>query len=145
MRSKGQECEQHWETGLACSEMLSSVTPGWDGCRCEMEVLCFKTKGLWKVIFNLTTILFEILLSKQLVSQEGISIRLQKFKGNSGVMGWRRQEAGGDLVGTGLLLSPAVLPHVSPDQRAAPGQEVREKKGEKKKRGFKYRLETKGV
>lgn len=39
----------------------------------------------------------------------GTSIRRHKFKGNTRAMGWKRQEAGGDLVGTGLLLSPAVL------------------------------------
>lgn len=49
------------------------------------------------------------MLGKQLVSQEGLGIGRQKFKGDSGVMGWKRQEAEGDLVGTGLLLSPAVL------------------------------------
>lgn len=38
-----------------------------------------------------------------------LSIRRHKFKGNTRAMGWKRQEAGGDLVGTGLLLSPAVL------------------------------------
>lgn len=38
-----------------------------------------------------------------------LSIRRHKFKGNTRAMGWKRQEAEGDLVGTGLLLSPAVL------------------------------------
>lgn len=49
-------------------------------------------------------------------------------------------EAGGDLVGTGLLLSPAVLSVSLPNPRAAPGQEATKKKGKREKRGFKYRL-----
>ncbi len=67
-------------------------------------------KGLRKVISNLTTVfLFVTLLGKQLASQGGLGIGWQEFKGDSWVMRWKRHEAGGDWVGLGLLLSPAVL------------------------------------
>lgn len=87
--------------------------------------------------------LFVILLGKQLASQGGI--RRRKFKGNSRVMGWKRQQAGGDWVGRGLLLSPAVLSmsFLTAGQSQVtrpPRRKERETRG-----GFKYRLETGGV
>lgn len=104
-----------------------------------MEVLHHINKGLGKVISNLV-FLFVTLLGKQLASQEGLGIGWQKFKGDAGVMGWKRQEAGGDLVGTGLLLSPAVLSMSTltegqPQVRRPPRTKERERWG-----GFKYRL-----
>lgn len=56
-----------------------------------------------------TLFLFVRVLGKQSISQEGLGIGRQKFKGILRVMGWKRQQAGGHLVGKGLLLSPAVL------------------------------------
>lgn len=78
--------------------------------------------------------LFVALLGKQSVSQEGLGIGRQKFKGDSGVMGWKTQEAGGDLVGTGLLLSPAVLSmsfltEGQPQVRRPPRRKERERRG----------------
>lgn len=52
------------------------------------------------------------------------------------------EEAGGrgDLVGTGLLLSPAVLSMSPMTKRAAPGQKATKKKAKRETRGFKSRL-----
>lgn len=56
-----------------------------------------------------TVFLFVRVLGKQSVSQEGLGIGRQKFKGILRVMGWKRQQAAGHLVGRGLLSSTAVL------------------------------------
>lgn len=83
----------------------------WDGIGADVRWRsCTINKGSGEVVSNLATVfLFVILLGKQLASQGGLAIRRRKFKGNSRVMGWKRQQAGGDWVGRGLLLSPAVL------------------------------------
>lgn len=107
---------------------------------------CAINKGSGEVISNLATVfVFVILLGKQLASQGGLAIRRRKFKGNSRVMGWKRQQAGGDWVGRGLLLSPAVLSmsFLTAGQSQVtrpPRRKERETRG-----GFKYRLETGGV
>lgn len=104
---------------------------------------CTINKGSGEVLSNLATVfLFVILLGKQLGSQGGLAIRRRKFKGNSRVMGWKRQQAGGDWVGRGLLLSPAVL-SVSflTAGRSRVTRPLRRKERETRG-GFKYRLET---
>lgn len=54
------------------------------------------------------------------------------------------EEAGGgrDLVGDRAPVVPSCPVHVSADQRAVSGQKATKKKGERKMRGFKYRLWT---
>lgn len=92
-----------------------------------------------KVISNLATVfLFVTLLGKQLPSQEGLGTGWQKFKGDAGVMGWKRQEAGGDRT----LVVPSCPVHVppTPNPRPALGQRATEKKAKSEMRGFKYRL-----
>lgn len=110
-----------------------------------MEVLRHKQR-VGKVLSNLATVfLFVTLLGKQSPSQEGFGIGRQKFKGDAGVMGCKRQEAGGDLVGTGLLLSPAVLA-MSPLTEGQP--QVRrptKKKGKREMRGFKCRPDRRSL
>lgn len=68
----------------------------------------------------------------------------QTFKGSAGVMGWKRQQAGGDLVGSGLLLSPAVLSASFLAEGAVPGQKATEKKAKRQKKGFRCGLWTGG-
>lgn len=79
--------------------------------------------------------LFVTLLGKQLASQEGLVIGWQKFKGNSRGMGWMRQGAGGDLDGSGLLLSPAVMSMSSLTEGQPQGQKAAEEEREEREDG----------
>lgn len=56
-----------------------------------------------------------------------------------------RQQAGGDLVGSGLLLSPAVMSMSFLTEGQSQGQKATKKKEKRAKRGFKYRLWIGGV
>lgn len=110
LTSKEREWKQRREMGPSFSVSCRNQWH-WDGIGADVRWRsCAINKGLGEVISNLATVfLFVTSLRKQLPSQEGLGIGRQKFKGNSRVMGWKRQQAGGDLVGSGLLLSPAVL------------------------------------
>lgn len=79
--------------------------------------------------------LFVTLLGKQLASQEGLAIGWQKFKDNSRVMGRTKQGAGGDLDGSGLLLSPAVMSMSSLTERQPQGQKAAEEEREEREEG----------
>lgn len=139
LTSKESEWKQRWEMGPSFSVSCHNQWH-WDGIGADVRWRsCAINKGLGEVISNLATVfLFVTSLRKQLASQEGLGIGRQKFKGNSRVMGWKRQQAGGDLVGS--VVVPSCPVHVLPDRGAVPGQKATKKKGKREKRGFKYRL-----